>query len=370
MDVRGQHGRYSFEDAFSDFGGAAHIHACGDSQFVYKQYKKPEGQAVEISRIKRLCARGREILINRHQAIAATPEASINWPIDLVLSSSGAVAGVVLPAIPDAFRLEDGSFRTFDHLFLARAKPPGPEMRVSVLIRLAETFAWLESQSLFHGDLSVRNVVWTPHPRPIAYVIDADGLREVGSLPEGGFYTPYWIDPRLVDGRIRSHDDFSDRYALALAMYRALFLNPGNLEKVEGRWPPPTEIPEALDQRVRRLLESSLSHPLEPRERATAAMWAQCLLDVYVKQAGFDQNGIKILENHAQKHRQRFSDASSRPGILAAQSATVVHKVPPRNASTRRTAVPPASANIGSAFIIVLVLCFIIGMLLELLLRL
>src|SRR4051812_19291924 len=112
---------------------------------------------------------------------------------------------------------------------------------------MAEILAYLDSCGLVHGDVGGKKVVWSITPDPVVYRIDCDGLMPQPPAPTVGVQTPGWTDPRLFERLIPAHDHLSDWYALGLAMYRGLLLQPGNLDRKDGIWPAPSQIPPELD---------------------------------------------------------------------------------------------------------------------------
>jgi hypothetical protein len=272
---------------------------------------------MQLLRIRQL---GREVLVHGTQRPAATPEASVNWPIDSVEDRNGAVLGVVIPKIPDSFFLPRDAPRSLDFLHFARAQPPPPDasIRVSVLIRVAEIFAWLDRHDLVHGDFSDKNIVWRAAPEPGAYLIDCDWLHSKRPPPTHGTVTPGWIDPRLLDGMISAHDHYSDWYALALAIYRGLSLTPGWLgERLDdGTWPKPAALPTHLHPQVRALLEQTLGNATEPRARAKPAQWVSVLRSSFVKANGFNNTALTELDAYADRFRSRYQPRTPAAAVM------------------------------------------------------
>ncbi|SET11943.1 hypothetical protein [Nonomuraea wenchangensis] len=278
MRIAGRYGDYDIEDTAFATGGMAAVHRISGAELVFKRYATPVVEPARLGMLEELCALGRNVHGEGVPAVGDTVRDSLCWPIDLVTRRSGAVTGVVMPLLPDRFLRPGGSPRTLDFLLLRRAAPPSAEVRVAVLARLAGIFAWLEELRLVHGDLAPKNIAWCDAPAPGLCLIDVDGVAPADPPPWRGVSTPGWQDPRLVAGLIPAHDGASDRYALALALYRGLFLVPGNLARgADGRWPRPAAIPPDADPGLREALEATLGTPLDPDGRTAPGAWVELL---------------------------------------------------------------------------------------------
>ena len=277
------------------------IYRTSDPRFVYKEYLTPD-KAPPRAAVDRLVRLGREVVLDRVQDVGATPESSVNWPMDVVADPAGRVRGVLLPAIPTGLFNDFGKPRTLEFLIMARAAPPEAQVRVVLLLRMAEILGYLDGQGLVHGDINGRNLAWCGAPDPVMYLIDCDGLVPRTPAPTTGVQALGWTDPRVVDRRVPAHDHFSDWYALALAMYRGLLLVPGNLtaKGADGTWPRPTRIPRELDGRVARLLHRALDDPLDAAGRPNPGEWVQALLDAYIPGGSFDLTALAGLDRVAQ----------------------------------------------------------------------
>ncbi|MEU4252027.1 hypothetical protein AB0F15_31870 [Amycolatopsis sp. NPDC026612] len=307
MRIDGRHGSYEFEDDEFARGGAARLfRGVGrHTGLVYKKYLEPIRDDEPIAKVHQLAGIGRKVFAGGPVVLGATPESSVCWPTDVECDRSGAVIGVVMPVIPDEFFRKPGKARTLSYLILARTDPPDSSVRVSVLIRVAEIFAWLAANNLAHGDFSDANIVWRPGPRPGAVLIDADGLQPADRIADKGMKTPHWIDPRVVAGVVPAHDRLSDWYALALAMYRGLLLVPGNLDRQpDGSWPKPSHIPANFPQALRHLFDRTLGAPLDESGRAAPAEWVTALRGVYlVSDSSFDSVALTALDHAADARR-------------------------------------------------------------------
>ncbi len=277
-------------------GGVGAIHRTDDPGLVYKEYFD-SAKAPRRADLDRLVAVGRSVLLEQGKAPGDTPESSVNWPVDLVLTPSGRVKGVVLPIIPAA--LQDSALntvRTLDFLVMARAKPPASRARVALLIRMAEILDFVHSRGLVHGDVNGKNLAWSVDPNVIMYLIDCDGMVPQSPPPVAGVQAMGWTDPRVIDRVIPAHDHLSDRYALALAMYRGLLLTPGKLDqKSQGRWPEPGKIPSDMPASVATLLRRGLA-ALDGESRSTPREWVTALVETYVPNGSFASRELDALD--------------------------------------------------------------------------
>ncbi|MEV6417397.1 phosphotransferase [Kribbella sp. NPDC051718] len=293
---RGQFGAYTVNQDTLAKGGVGSIHRTDDPRFVFKRYFNP-AKAPSLAQLDPLVKVGREVLVTRGKRPGDTPESSVNWPVDYVLDRSGAVSAVVLPAIPgELFNADLGNVRTLDFLIMSRARPPQAKERMALLLRMAEILAFVDAQQLVHGDLNAKNLAWTLTPEPIMYLIDCDGMVLRDPPPQVGVAAAGWTDPRVVTRAIKAHDHYSDRYCLALAMYRGLLLTPGRLDRAaDGTWPEPGNIPAQLDKEVAALIRRGLS-PLDPGVRPQPKEWVDALLRAYVPGGNFDLKALRAID--------------------------------------------------------------------------
>ncbi|MFF1608256.1 hypothetical protein ACFVYA_10790 [Amycolatopsis sp. NPDC058278] len=307
MRIDGRHSSYEFEDDEFARGGAARLFrgAGRHTGLVYKKYLEPIRDDEPVAKVHQLVGIGRKVFTRGPVVLGGTPESSVCWPTDVECDRSGAVIGVVMPVIPDEFFRKQGKARTLSYLVLARTDPPGSSVRVSVLIRVAEIFAWLAANNLAHGDFSDANIVWRPGLQPGAVLIDADGLQPADRIADKGMKTPHWIDPRVVAGVVPAHDQLSDWYALALSMYRGLLLVPGNLDRQpDGSWPKPSHIPANFPKALRQLFDRTLGAPLDESGRAAPAEWVTALRAAYlVNDSRFDRGALTALDHAADARR-------------------------------------------------------------------
>jgi hypothetical protein len=305
--------RYAVSDDELGSGGEAKLFRCTDpsgKSRVYKSYDSPAGPET-AARLAGLQRTGLTIVqsAERSRTFADSPSSSINWPIDLVPGLRGRISGVILPLIPAQFMQPSRPARTLDFLTLARSVPPPPDAqaRVGVLIRLCNILGYLESRQLVHGDVSAKNIVWHADP-PQAYLIDCDGLSPFDPPPQTGVVTFGWEDPRAIRKVIPAHDRYSDRYALALALYRGLFLNPGGPKYLDdGSWLRPSGFPPGLDPALSALFGRALNNPLATDTRPTAQEWIAALTKAFISGSGYQRRALAVLDTYAQERRDEYA---------------------------------------------------------------
>ncbi|WP_306361682.1 hypothetical protein [Nocardia sp. CC227C] len=331
--VAGRYGRYRVDaEPLNSSGGQSILYTCRDDENrtrVFKRYRAPMTARPEIDTLGEIAARGARITADAERAdtVAATAESSVNWPIDII-EESDTVIGVILPLIPARFLNEQGKPLTLDFLYVAAAQPPRTAVRVGVLLRACDILAYLYDLGLVHGDISMKNLVWDRRS-PHAYLIDCDSVHPATEVRERGVGTAGWRDPRWVAGRIPAHDRYSDRFALAVMVYRALLLNPGAPELVDGDWARPSGIPDDLPARLRSLFDRAFHDPFATTERPTAVEWRDALKAVFLTDdaGAFRNPALRTVDRYADRFRPppvRPKPAVRRPSppVSAANLAT------------------------------------------------
>ncbi|MFG2784422.1 hypothetical protein ACGFY7_42175 [Streptomyces prunicolor] len=363
--------RYQVEPRpFNTDGGQGLLYHCTDQdgvKRVFKEYKAPESASSEVHRLHQLALLGRDAVHRAENGgnratrggLATTAESSINWPIDVIHGRNGAVEAVILPLIPQSFMFTDSDGkqapRTLDFLYLARAEPPPPEARVrlGVLLRVCDIFKQLEDLKLTHGDLSAKNLVWREQDTH-AYLIDCDGLTSWSTPATHGVATQEWTDPRRIAGVIPAHDRFSDRFALALVLYRGLFLNPGGPRwpqgPKKGGWIKPSGFPDRLDPALRQMFSRALDDPYSTGTRPSAAEWHGALHTAFLtpgRLPAYRADALRVLDDYAARHRQAIQHqrAIQRPG------QTQANGLPPQTPSPHPQAFIPVPQPVPQAFI-------------------
>ncbi|PSM38211.1 hypothetical protein C6Y14_38395 [Streptomyces dioscori] len=329
MNVRGRSGsRYQVQADLLNRGGQADLYLCRDdrgSTRVLKKYNKPITAHAAVEQVARLSALGRGIVLNAEgtngdRKLGRTTETSVNWPIDVVDGHQG-IDAVVLPLIPDSFmRLNSKGERhprTLDFLGMARADPPAADVRVGVLIRICDILVMLDGRALTHGDISWKNIVWREDDTH-AYLIDCDGLWPHHPPPTSGPSTNEWQDPRLIRRRVPAHDHYSDRYALALVLYRGLFLNSGGPRWSEagprGRWIKASNFPDRLDPTLRGLFARAFDRPDDTAGRPRPSEWRDALHRVYLVSGSrptYRRDALRVLDDYADRFRDSVGPAAA-----------------------------------------------------------
>ncbi|MFV2178998.1 hypothetical protein ACFHW2_22775 [Actinomadura sp. LOL_016] len=200
------------------------------------------------------------------------------WPLARVLDG-GAVKGFVMRVVPRAFwgnAATGPRLRELQYL-LYRPKPmwgdiapPDADGRLRVARNTAGLFRLLHGHGLIVGDVSMKNLLWSPAGE--VFLLDCDGVRELGERPVlPQTHTPDWNDPREPP---TGPELDTDRYKLALLVARVLTrthaLRPGDeVGCVPG-------LPDRVVAEVTaRFAEAGRARGLRP----DAAQWARALDD-------------------------------------------------------------------------------------------
>lgn len=291
---------YQVDDApFNAQDGRARLYTCRDNtgrDKVIKLYPAPISDQQAADSIRSAATRSAQIFAQAEAAgsVGQNPESAINLPIDVITDRPG-IIGVVLPPIPREF-LYDGQPRTFDELNAA-ASPPDAAYRVGVMMRVAEIFAVLEETGLVHGDVSQQNLLWRAD-QPDAYLINWNGMPS----PYGDAQSQGYVDPRLVGQQIGAPDGYSDRYGLAVAMYRCLLLNQEPPVPPGQAWNPSQGVPQDLDPRLRSLFDRAFSDPYATDGRPGGAEWRDTVRGAFVDADGrYRLDALGVLDRHAQR---------------------------------------------------------------------
>lgn len=234
-------------------GGQATVHECHvagreNEQLLFKKYRGSVAAAIDVEALTALVAWPAS-LSKRERAIVARAS---SWPDSIVSDPSGQVVGVLLPRAPQHFFYDaaaqsstNGSttpkLRELGNLILeSRSRKIGmtslsTEATLGMLQELASLLAVFHRRGVVHGDISMRNVLWSPEDGGSCYLLDCDGAALHGrSAGEQPAMTLGWTDPRVIDNEIDRPDQDSDLYALAAAVYRAHYrvrgAEPGDID--------------------------------------------------------------------------------------------------------------------------------------------
>jgi hypothetical protein len=154
---------------------------------------------------------------------------STAWPSAVVIEH-GNVVGFLMRRVPTRFiattanaksQLRELQYLLFEPKPLwGDIEPLGADDRLELARRFVALLAILHSHQVVLGDISMRNILWSPGDPPALFVIDCDSARfeqSASVLPQAS--TPDWNDPH---GRPGSSELDSDRYKLALFVARVL----------------------------------------------------------------------------------------------------------------------------------------------------
>jgi hypothetical protein len=251
-------------------GGAGRIEALqrlDGPPLVLKCFHEP-GQ-VDGELLRRFVAWRRELPVGERARL----DRCTVWPLATVVRR-GTVVGFVMRRVPDAFtdavRLPSGGHRKVlreaqyllaDQARMRRLRLPAVPARgrLEVVRSLAETVAFLHARRIVVGDLSARNVLWSPDPGTVLLVdCDSFTLGGLGSpLPPS--FTVDWDDP----AQPADHAASADVYKLGLFALRVL------ARSFQTR--DPAAAATALDPTGALLLRGSLSP--DPAVRPNARAW-------------------------------------------------------------------------------------------------
>lgn len=344
VTVKGQHGTYEHETKVLAAGGQAKVYeVLRQPHLVYKQFNTPFSSDVDRKRLRRLSVEGRRVFVKEKMSIGSTPESSILWPVDYVESTSG-IEGIVLPRIPKSFFRPTGD-NSLQFLYLRRANPPDLTVRVAILIRLAEVLGWLSANELVHGDINQKNYIWCTSPQPMGLLIDTDGIHSPNHTLDHPVFTPFWKDPRLTDQKIKQHDRQSDSYALCLAVYRTLFMTPGNLGKnfANNTWPKPRIHPRT-PRAVGQVLHDALANPMDVSKRPAPLAVAQALAETFFPNGKTNDKALNTVRQISGEIPTPVSSPGKAPRTSGAQRASGPKPGAPSTSAFAR----PAPPKLGS----------------------
>ena len=272
-------------------GGEAEVFAiANDPSRVVKIFKQTlrrelhaEGLMRTIDLLNQFTTTEREILAT-----------STVWP-QLPVREQDALVGFIMPRIDESYLFTYGrreelgaeigmarTLRTWSHLsyrdvaFSREAivtdmpnlsLPSERTTLVELMRRLSQVFEILHGKNVVVGDGSGNNILWRAKPTVEVLVIDCDGFRVAGERAvTAAKQSPDWFDPELKGAT----NIESDRYKLALAVYRGFFSK--GLEV-----PHSSEVADDFDRRV---LEYAI-RGTTTGDRPTAQEW-RILFDTYV----------------------------------------------------------------------------------------
>lgn len=241
-----------------------------DRPLVYKKYKAghaPHGGLANVVAVRN----------GLDQAQRQRLDSITAWPIRIV-TDRGAVCGVVMPRIPDAFfhRIKlPGSGedkrkpREVQCLFIAPDRAqwlhmpvPAPEERLAVCRDLAAGMAFLHELGIVFGDVNAKNELFRLGAGPMVMFVDCDAVRKAGNAAvTAQLNAPDWEPPE--GGPLC---ESTDRYKLGLFILRCLAPGAGSSVNHD-----PAAAAGALDSAGLQLLTRALCG--SPGDRPTAAQW-------------------------------------------------------------------------------------------------
>ncbi|SDT50364.1 hypothetical protein [Actinoplanes derwentensis] len=165
---------------------------------------------------------------------------SAAWP-SAVVTDHGNVIGFLMRRVPAPFiattanaksQLRELQYLLFDPKPLwGDIEPLDAGDRLELCRRFVTLLSILHSHRIVLGDISMRNILWSPGDPPELFIIDCDSARfetSASVLPQAS--TPDWNDPHGPGG---TSDLDSDRYKLALFVGRVLsknaYVRPGEI---------------------------------------------------------------------------------------------------------------------------------------------
>lgn len=208
-----------------------------DKQSVYKRFLPSVLPELNESGLRNTIS----LLAGFDASEIQTIKSQTAWPHTLV-RDSGRFVGFLMPLVPRTFfsrhgRRDDRKKTPTDWNRLGYLEKTHtnqnivtdlPELHLPVMrgerLRLIHSLCrvveLLHEHDIIIGDVSGRNILWSPPPESAAIIIDCDGLRRSGTdAVTKAKQSPDWFDPTLNgDTTI-----VSDRYKLSLAVFRGYF---------------------------------------------------------------------------------------------------------------------------------------------------
>ena len=266
-------------------GGEGVVHSVSHRDgYVYKEYKSvvaaelyPKGLEATTELIHQFSTDCKRFISERSA-----------WPEELV-RKNGAMSGFLMKKIPDEFSCQHGmkgrarrGLTDWNKLVtrddwkdntniessvpkLNEASKKHEEVLLKLLLDLAKFFECLHTHGIVIGDVSGRNMLWTIEPSPTVFLIDCDGFRREGERAvTTSKETPDWFDPQLNGGDTTLN---SDRFKLAIAMYRAYFADPFGM---------PSNLNGVVTANREKIFELAM-RGTAPSNRTTAKEWCEAL---------------------------------------------------------------------------------------------
>ena len=218
-------------------GGTAKIYRLpgfslpGEGSLIYKEYLPKTRQLAGPALRPGLLA-----LVEFRARLTADLRAKLDqraiWPL-VVATADGQAKGIVIREIPGKF-FHGSRVLEFQHLLSAdndarRAGFPVVDLptRLLLLARFAEAMKLLHDLNVVFGDVSSKNVAFSPDSRPRIMLVDTDSARKKGTRGAFGAqpHTPMWEPPEALAAKRRI--DYSNRLGMS---------SPGELGKLSETW--------------------------------------------------------------------------------------------------------------------------------------
>jgi hypothetical protein len=183
---------------------------------VYKEYKQKVLERAGpglLSGLRTLVALRLHKLVDEQRA---RWDQRIVWPLRVVTDAAGAATGIVMPLIPPPFfqrtvrrsgppqlrpREVEKLFGDVDTMRRTGLDPLDTDTRVTLVGRIASTYAMMHRAGIVIGDINGRNLIYDPaRSRPAVMAVDADSARPEGtrSVFETQPYSPQWQPPEVL----------------------------------------------------------------------------------------------------------------------------------------------------------------------------
>lgn len=165
------------------------------------------------------------------------------------------------------------------------------EQKIDLLKDFAATMEIMHRYGIVVGDISGRNLLWTPETpsKPASiFIIDCDSFRVDGQPgTTESKESPHFMDPHKP--KDQPTDKSTDIYKLAIAAYRAIW------HDAQGE-PKPESVRQNLPNEVPKGLADLIARSIVPGLRPTAADWTSGLDDL------FKFGGRKVIKAKGRKN--------------------------------------------------------------------
>ena len=243
------------------------------SSLVYKEYKSKVLGSLDVSVLEAMPEYLESLPMSEGMKIFS----ACAWPCRLVEGGGGAIAGFVMPKIPDQFFLDmkkvSGTSRElgeFQHLlngdrFLAmRGIPLSDRHRYELLADAARALEVFHQHDIAVGDLSPKNMLFGLQPHSRVYFIDCDAMRFRGESVAKQLETPDWEIPSGEE----LATPHSDMYKFGLMVLRLLVSDQSTRDA--------KRLPRSVPSEVKKLITGTLG-AADPADRPSPPDWQNAL---------------------------------------------------------------------------------------------